>query len=221
MEPQEEMKTTSRQRRRPRLILVRHGTPVVEDGLPPARWRLSKAGHDAATALGQKLQEEGFAFHRIVCSPETKALDTARAICGGLGGDVVAVETNPGLSEHARETSGFLPRSEFDEAIARFFRSDPSKPVFGDETADAAFQRFAAVSQQEEYYHLRESVDRGASDVIAVTHGTVMSLYVGRILGIDPFPFWQALKTPTAVVVSGGNQMTIIDAPGSAPRRDG
>jgi len=215
VESPEKVKTANRQQRLPNLVLVRHGKPVIEDGVRPAQWRLSEAGYEASWALGQKLRDEGFNIQRIVSSPEIKALNTAIAIAASLGGDT-EVETNANLSEHARESTDFLPRSEFEEAIAHFLRDDPSQLVFGEETADAAFQRFATAIQQEK--KLRESSGEEASDIIVATHGTILSLYVGRILGIDPFPFWQELRMPLAVVISKGNQLSIVNAAESSSR---
>ena len=100
--------------------------------------------------LGQILKDEGFSFHHIVTSPETKARETANAISVGLGGNAL-VDLNPDLAEHARETMGFLPRDEFEAAIARFFRDDLTKFVLGEETADATLERFAAVIQEERF----------------------------------------------------------------------
>jgi hypothetical protein len=45
-------------------------------------------------------------------------------------------------------------------------------------------------------------VSFGASDLIVVTHGTVMSLYVSQELGIEPLSFWRGLATPCALVTT-------------------
>jgi len=34
-----------------RAVLVRHGTPEIEESVPAAEWRLSACGRDAATSL--------------------------------------------------------------------------------------------------------------------------------------------------------------------------
>jgi len=51
---------------------------------------------------------------------------------------------------------------------------------------------------------LARGMASGASDVMAVTHGTIMSIYLGRTCGIDPLPFWRALPMPAAAIVEGG-----------------
>jgi broad specificity phosphatase PhoE len=75
--------------------------------------------------------------------------------------------------------------------------------VFGDETADAAYARFAAA--------LARQTAKGARDVMIVTHGTILTLYLARVAGVDPFPFWKALATPAAIVLESG-QIRILDA---------
>jgi broad specificity phosphatase PhoE len=67
--------------------------------------------------------------------------------------------------------------------------------VFGSETADQAHQRFTrAVAGV-----LKRRPDQ---NVAVVAHGTVISLYIARAAGLDPFPFWKRLGLPAFVVTS-------------------
>jgi 2,3-bisphosphoglycerate-dependent phosphoglycerate mutase len=63
----------------------------------------------------------------------------------------------------------------------------------------------------------RQYVSSGSGDVVVVTHGTIMSIYVANRLGIDPLPFWCSLTTPTAIVISG-NEMVVLEPRGAAQR---
>ena len=47
-------------------------------------------------------------------------------------------------------------------------------------------------------------------DIIAVTHGTILTIYLNRTLGIDPLPFWKALATPAAVILESGEMRMIL-----------
>ncbi len=170
-----------------RIVLIRHDKPQIVEGVPSADWRLSDAGRAAAADLAQDFRH--FEFARIAGSPEPKAVGTAEAFAKTLG---LTVEIDPGLAEHARRSMGFLSREELETGVARFF-AEPDRLVFGNESADAAYERFAgAIARQP------------GRDVIAVTHGTILSIYVSRAAAIDPFAFWRALTTPAAVVLEAG-----------------
>ncbi len=178
-----------------RIVLIRHARPRIEDNVPPPRWKLLPEGVQATARLAERLRE--FRFAGIASSPEPKAIGTAKAIAGPLG---LTVEIDHGLAEQARRSVGVLSREDLETGIAGLF-ANPGQLVFGDETADACFDRF------------RQALDRqlakGAGDVIAVTHGTILTVYVARIAGIDPMPFWRGLGLPTAIVLSGGDLRAI------------
>lgn len=179
------------------IVLVRHGRPQVDPMMASHDWRLSDIGRNAAISLAGKLTD--FAFQHVLSSPEEKAFGTAQAIAGVLG---LEVSMDGDLVEHSRRSAGFLPAAEFEAGIARLFTM-PDELVFGDETADTAFARFSGAVER----YRRSSV---AADVLVVSHGTVMSLYVSRRMGFDPLPFWRSLAMPTAIVLRG-NHMKVID----------
>ncbi|MBV8908334.1 MAG: histidine phosphatase family protein, partial [Sphingomonas sp.] len=128
----------------------------------------------------------------IFSSPEPKAVRTADLLAREHG---AAVRIDRDLREHARASTGFLPQAEFEEGIERLLRSDRDL-VFGDETADAVFKRMSRAIVR------ARSADPDG-DVVAVTHGTALSLYVGRTLGLDARALWRRLGFSTAVVLSG------------------
>lgn len=71
----------------------------------------------------------------------------------------------------------------------------PHELVFGRETAAAALARFdAAVSA------VLAAVP-AADDVVIVSHGTVISLYVAAHSGVDGLDLWRRLGLPSVVVV--------------------
>jgi broad specificity phosphatase PhoE len=169
--------------------------PQIDENVPSAQWKLLPQGADAAAALAERLRE--FQFSQIASSPEPKAVGTAQAIASRMG---LAITIDEDLAEHARKSVGFIPRQDVESGIASLF-ANPDRLVFGDETANACFERF------------RQALDRltaqDAGDVIAVTHGTVLSVYVSRTLGIDPIPFWRGLGLPCAIVLCEGESRII------------
>jgi broad specificity phosphatase PhoE len=188
-----------------RLVLVRHGKPEIEEGTPSTQWLLSQSGREAAALLATQL--EGFTFQKITSSPELKAIGTAEAIAQKLG---LNVEIDDDLSEHKRHSTGFLPLEDFNTQIARLFQSPWSELVFGDETANAALERFTRALD-------RQYVSTGSSDVLVVTHGTIMLIYVANKLGIDPLPFWRSLSAPTAIVISS-SEIVVLKPRGATQR---
>jgi len=173
----------------PELILVKHSAPEIAPNLPANEWHLSETGRLRCKALAQRL-----AAHRpdvIVSSIEPKAVETAQIVAGLLG---KPFETVADLHEHDRRNAGFLSAEQFEAAVNSFFEQ-PQRLVLGNETADQAHRRFAqtiaSVIQKHSSYN-----------VTVVAHGTVITLFVARAIGLEPFPFWKRLNLPSFVVLS-------------------
>lgn len=171
------------------LILVKHAMPQLEPGVPSREWRLSDAGREGAAFLAERLAP--YAPGVIVASTEPKATETARIVANRLG---MTMTTRDGLHENDRTGLGWLGTAELETRIARFF-AEPGTLVMGNETADKAHTRFAATVDAFCTEHPDETV-------VIVAHGTVITLYVSRATGIEPFPFWKRLGLPSFVVLS-------------------
>jgi broad specificity phosphatase PhoE len=140
-----------------------------------------------------------------VTSLERKAHETATVIAGGFG---VPIAVDEDLREHERASAGFLPAAQFVQSVEELLRSS-RELVFGDEAADAVFHRFKGAVDRAR----RASPDR---DQVVVSHGTAISIYVGRILGVDPVALWRELRTPTALIMQDGKMETSIPFGASA-----
>lgn len=173
-----------------KLILIRHSAPQIDPALPARDWLLSAEGHAAATALAERLAGHGIG--KIISSDEPKARQTAEAVASTLN---LPLALDRDLREHERANVGYLPRPDFEASIARFF-AQPEQLAFGEETADQVFARFSA------------AVERGAGPnrgtIALVTHGTALTLYLARTIGIAPLPFWHSLTLPMAIAIEGG-----------------
>lgn len=75
------------------------------------------------------------------------------------------------------------------------FSSTRASLVFGSETADEAHRRFSLA-----LYEVIETLP--GSNLVVVTHGTVLTLFTTRLTGADPYLFWRGLGMPAYVVVS-------------------
>ena len=173
----------------PRLILVRHAAPVIDPARPSADWILSPEGYAAAGRLGDALAP--FAPGDLVSGAEAKMIGTAHAIGQRLG---LTNRPLAGLSEHARRSTAFGDRGVFEAALQALF-ARPAEVMFGEESADATFARFAAAVDG-------ALAAASGAPVIAVSGGTAISVFMARRLGIDPFAFWKSLRLPQAFVLS-------------------
>ncbi|MBJ7412085.1 MAG: histidine phosphatase family protein [Phenylobacterium sp.] len=165
------------------LILVRHGRPVINPDIPPPQWGLCPEGREAVAALAERLVP--FAPKAAISSPEPKALQTAEIIGQRLG---LAVEVEHGLHEHKRQHTSFGTEEDFRQRIAQVF-ANPHVPAPGGESAEEACRRVAAALEA-----------HPVRPLVAVTHGTVLSLYVAKLLGLDAHDLWRNLHTPDAFV---------------------
>ena len=173
----------------PTLILVKHALPQIDPMVPANQWRLSEKGQDFSQGLAQKLAQ--YRLDLIFSSVEPKAIETARIVATALEKRIEVVE---GLHEHDRNNVGFLKKKKFEASVAQFF-NQPDLLTFGNETANQAHHRFSrAVMGIIEKYPDK--------NIALVTHGTVLTLFVSRLVGIEPFAFWKDLALPSWVGLS-------------------
>jgi broad specificity phosphatase PhoE len=170
-----------------RLVLVRHSVPEIRRDVSSRDWRLSAEGLTRARAFSRQLQPIAT---RVFTSAEPKATETARALAECWG---VPVEEVPGLHEHERPQAQLLSREAFEQKIRDLF-ARPGELVFGAETAEQARRRFTMA--------VMRLVARAADDVVVVTHGTVMALFVAEVAGVEPFEFWKRQQMPFAVTLA-------------------
>ena len=175
-----------------KLILVRHAAPATDACVAPNQWPLSEAGRASAHALAQTLAPYWPAA--LVSSREAKAAETAALLARELGTRYI---TALGLQEHGRASLGWVSDAEFQSGMAALF-ARPAELVFGDESADQAYDRFRTALNGV----LGLFPDQ---NVAVVTHGTVMTLLITRAQSdptVDPLAFWQRLGLPAVAVLS-------------------
>ncbi|MEH1963937.1 MAG: histidine phosphatase family protein [Nostoc sp.] len=171
-----------------RLILVRHSLPEKIVGVPAREWHLSAEGQQRSHLLAQKLANYQPAI--IAASTEPKAIETAQIIAQQFDKSVEVME---GLHEHNRSDLSFVEEKKFIETLAAFF-AKPDELVMGLETATQAYQRF-----QQAVENIIAKTPNG--DVIIVTHGTVMTLFIAAFTGKEAFQFWQQIEHPMGIVL--------------------
>ncbi len=171
------------------LILIKHSASQVVPDIPASRWRLSAEGRRRCEGLAAQLAPRDPAC--LYASPEPKAAETAAIVARRLGKAWQAVE---GLHEQDRRTPEYLGDEAFREAIRQLFER-PDELVLGQETANEAYRRFSqAVMMAVATCH--------EGNVAIFAHGTVISLFVSRVAGAEPFALWKELGLPAFVVLS-------------------
>jgi len=172
-----------------KLILVKHSLPEILPEIPASEWHLSVEGRLRCQALGDELA--GHAPNLIFSSPEPKAQETGQIIAQQLVKPLFIV---PGLHEHERKTVRFTNEEQFQANIKEFFEQ-PDALVFGEETVAQCLNRFSSAVDQ----LISQNRDQ---NLVVVSHGTVITLFVVNNCGIEPFPFWSRLDLPSFVVLS-------------------
>jgi len=120
-------------------------------------------------------------------------METAELVAAALG--VPRAVVVDGLREIDRPAMPVLPRSELDLLIRPIF-AEPHRPGLGVESGVDALSRFsAAISSQ--VAQLR------GQNLIAITHGTVIALFLGAHNAIDAFDLWRHLECASLVVLEG------------------
>lgn len=163
--------------------------PDVNPSQPASHWPLSSEGRLRSLLLAVRLDE--YQPMQIATSSEPKAIATAEIVSDRLGLPFEIVE---GLHEHDRSNVLFLSAGEFESAVGAFFER-PDELVLGRETARDAQSRFAEAVG-------RVINGREGGNVVIVSHGTVIALYLAQHTEVEPLPLWRRLGLPSFVVSS-------------------
>lgn len=174
----------------PKLILVRHSISNQDRSRPAHEWGLTEEGQARCQLLAERLRP--YAPTRFITSIEPKAQQTAALTAATLGG--LPVHPVERLHEHERHTVQWFEHVEDFQAAVRGFFDNPTQVVFGEESADACYQRYAAAV---------DGVGATYPDqTLALTsHGTVMALFIAQRANHDAYHLWQGFKMPAFVVL--------------------
>ncbi|MEP6694738.1 MAG: histidine phosphatase family protein [Chloroflexota bacterium] len=173
--------------------------PQVDVEIPAHLWRLRPEGIAAAGTLAARLLER-YRPTRVAASLEPKATETGSIVAKRLR---VPFATADGLHEHDRRAAGFLGRAEFATRMSDLF-AHPDEIVFGAESAAAALTRFEAAVDQV----IGDGRDEDG-DVVVVSHGTVISLFVAKRAHVDATDLWATLGLPSYVALELPNHRII------------
>jgi broad specificity phosphatase PhoE len=167
------------------VILVRHAMPEVVPGVSSTLWQLGERSLEDCVLLAHALPAPLAPV--VLRSPQPKVRQTAAVLALRLGldfaGDARLREVEQGagrVDDYRSLAAGYLERGAVGEAAGW---EPPGQVItrFG-EAVKAALEHNQGVP----------------GDVLVVTHGLAMSLWLAAQSKIDPVPFWKALTFPDA-----------------------
>ncbi len=167
------------------LILVRHALSEVVPGVSSTLWQLGERSLEDCVLLAHALPAPLAPV--VLTSPQPKVKQTAAVLALRLGLEIAddarlrEVEQGTGWVDDYRSlAAGYLERGAVGEA------ADWEPP-------GRVIARFGETIQAAVEHH------RGApGDILVVTHGLAMSLWLATQSDIDLVPFWKALTFPDA-----------------------
>lgn len=169
------------------VVLARHGQAAAGVADPG----LTARGHDEAHALAKELVGEP--FDAVYCSPLQRAVQTAAPLCAELG---LEPQLRDGLAEFDRRSDEYVLLSRLKAD------GDPRYEacLAGDLSSwgmDLATFRAEATAV------LTEILDRHAGGrAFVVTHGGVLNVLLGSVLGLDRMWFFHPENTGISRVVA-------------------
>jgi broad specificity phosphatase PhoE len=187
--------------------MIRHSMSEPAPGKASSDWPLSEAGRALCAPLAERLV--AYDIDAVVTSRTARARETGQLVAARLKAPLATAE---GLHEHERDNEGWLGNQATFEARMSHFFAEPERLVFGQETAEGALRRFSAAVAAV-VAELREQ------NVAIVSHGTVMSLFLGPLAGMPPFLLWQRLGMPAFAVLRlpGYELETVVERVESGP----
>lgn len=172
------------------LILIRHSISQPDPATSAHSWQLTSAGENRITLLAERLRP--YRIDKIYTSVEPKACSTGELLGNAYHMDF---EIAPDLHETRRETAPFYNDiHDFQHHIQRAM-AQPDEVIFGEESFAAALARFEKQISQLLAFHPHQNLG-------VVTHGTIMSLFIGHHTSLEPFDVWQSLDMPAYAVFS-------------------
>lgn len=167
------------------VILVRHAMPQVVPGVSSTLWQLGEPALEDCALLAHALP--GTLAPVVLTSPQPKVRQTAGVLALRRGLDVI----DDALLREVEQGAGWV--DDYRSLAARYLERGPAGEATDWEPPERVTTRFAAA--------VGAAIEHNAGspgDVVVVTHGLAMSLWLASRARIDLVPFWKALTFPDA-----------------------
>jgi broad specificity phosphatase PhoE len=181
------------------LILIRHSISHQQPDVSAHEWRLTAEGIARCSLLAEHLKSYSPAV--LYSSTEKKAVLTASSLAEHLMSHADAAAVN-GLEETHRKTAPYYKNvGDFQAAVIAAMQY-PDEILFGEESFTDARQRFDQT--------LHDLMNRHPDETVAaVSHGTVMSLWLAPLLQRPVEDIWQAMGMPAYVIIEWPSKRVI------------
>jgi broad specificity phosphatase PhoE len=172
-----------------KLILVKHSLVTIDKDTPRGDWSLCAEGRHRCALLSERLQP--YAPSAIISSPEARAQENARLVAAHFQ---LPLTVRDGLQEIDRRGFPVLHAAMFRKRMMAFFHQRQHR-LMGLESADESVRRFNATIEQLVLEHPE-------GNLVVVTHGAIMSLFIALYNAVDPFSYWTKLGLPSMAILS-------------------
>lgn len=179
------------------IIFIRHAPTTINKDIPAKNWSLTANSRVLCTILAQKIKHHN--IKQIYTSSEKKAQLTGQYIADEL--ELKNLTISPNIQETASSTF-YETQAEFREKV-KLAMQYPHELRFGTETFHDAKSRFSAQVENLAQQHLNQTI-------AIVTHGRILSMYLGDIMQEAPEIIWDRLQMPAFAVLSW-EEKTIIE----------
>lgn len=171
------------------IIFIRHAPTKIDKHTVAKNWILRGDSAQLCQLLAKKI--EHYAIGTIYTSTELKAQLTGQYIAEALKLDT------PIISDNLQETVSnkfYDSEQEFRKTVILAMKNSHSL-LFGEETFADAKKRFSAQVESLAQTHPQETI-------AIMTHGRILSMYLGDIMPENPDIIWERLQMPAYAVLS-------------------
>ena len=171
------------------IIFIRHAPTQIDKHTSAKNWILREDSAQLCRLLAQKIEQ--YAISKIYTSTEMKAQLTGQHIA-----DTLKLDT-PIINDNLQETASskfYESQDEFRETVMLAMKN-PHSLHFGEETFTDAKKRFSAQVELIAQTHAQETI-------AIVTHGRILSMFLGDFMPENPENIWQRLQMPAYAVLS-------------------
>lgn len=172
------------------IILIRHAPTEPVDSVAATDWQLTEEAQYLCEKLAIQLKQ--YDIQHIYTSTEHKAQQTGQYVADVFN---LAYSTVDNLHETERKSKNFYQNEDEFKANVKAAMQSPDELLFGDETFTAACERFSKQVALLAKNHPAETI-------AIVSHGRVLSMYLGNVMSKEPEIIWEALGMPAYAVLA-------------------
>jgi len=163
------------------IIFLRHAETVVDQNTPVDKWKISKKG----VGITKKIVNSGCFddIEIIIASEEKKAIQTASFVAERLGKKII---TSSDFNELKRAGGYKDSKREYEKQVKMIFEKGHSEIKEWEASRSALDRIKGGVEQLDNKYSNKK--------ILVVSHGIILSLFFGYLLGISKEEYFQRWK---------------------------